>query len=89
MVITSAPPRTPASSTDPAARYSPRIPDPDASRTERAGVRKLPSRLAISDDHATLWGVRAAGTRSAAAVRLVGTSMAAPQVARDLLDKGT
>ena len=77
-----------ASSTDPAARYSPRIPDPDASRTERAGVRKLPSRLAISDDHATLWGVRAAGTRSAAAVRLVGTSMAAPQVARDLLDKG-
>lgn len=31
----------------------------------------------------------AAGTRSAPVVRLVGTSMAAPQVARDLLDKGT
>lgn len=72
---------------DPMARYSPRLPDPDASRPERNGVQKVPDRLAVSDEHASLWGVRAAGTRSAAAVRLVGTSMAAPQVARDLLNR--
>jgi hypothetical protein len=41
----------------------------------------------VSDESVSLWGVRAAGTRSAAAVRLVGTSMAAPQVARDLLNQ--
>lgn len=77
-----------ASSHDPAARYSPRLPDPDAERPEREGLRKVPQRLAISDDHAVLWGVRAAGTRSAAMVRLVGTSTAAPQVTRHLMDKG-
>lgn len=71
---------------DPMARYSPRSPDPDAGRPERAGVQKVPDRFAVSDEHATLWGVRAAGTRSAAAVRMVGTSMAAPQVARLWLD---
>lgn len=71
---------------DPMARYSPRSPDPDAARPERAGVQKVPDRFAVSDEHATLWGVRAAGTRSAAAVRMVGTSMAAPQVARLWLD---
>ncbi|MBA4261752.1 MAG: hypothetical protein C0443_06965 [Comamonadaceae bacterium] len=76
-----------ASCMDPMARYSPRQPDPDASRPERADVQKVPDRLAVSDEHATLWGVRAAGTRSAAAVRLVGTSMAAPQVSRDLLNR--
>ena len=72
---------------DPMARYSPRKPDPDAQRPERANVQKVPDRFAVSDEHATLWGVRAAGTRSASRVRLVGTSMAAPQVARDLMDK--
>ena len=71
---------------DPMARYSPRSPDPDAARPERAGVQKVPDRFAVSDEHATLWGVRAAGTRSAATVRMVGTSMAAPQVARLWLD---
>lgn len=71
---------------DPMARYSPRSPDPDASRPERTGVQKVPDRFAVSDEHATLWGVRAAGTRSASAVRMVGTSMAAPQVARLWLD---
>ncbi len=74
------------SATDPMARYSPRLPDPDAERPERTGIRKVPERLAVSDDHATLWGVRAAGTRSASAVRLVGTSMAAPQISRSALD---
>lgn len=72
---------------DPMARYSPRSPDPDAARPERTGVQKVPDRFAVSDEHATLWGVRAAGTRSAAAVRMVGTSMAAPQVARLWLDE--
>lgn len=74
---------------DPMARYSPRSPDPDATRPERAGVQKVPDRFAVSDEHATLWGVRAAGTRSAAAVRMVGTSMAAPQVARLWLDSAS
>ncbi|MFN3493265.1 MAG: hypothetical protein ACK40L_02035 [Hydrogenophaga sp.] len=76
-----------ASTMDPMARYSPRTPDPDASRPERKNVQKVPDRFAVSDDHATLWGVRAAGTRSAAQVRLVGTSMAAPQVARQLVNR--
>jgi hypothetical protein len=75
------------STMDPMARYSPRSPDPDAGRPERAHVQKVPDRFAVSDDHATLWGVRSAGTRSAARVRLVGTSMAAPQVARDLANR--
>lgn len=77
-----------ASAMDPMARYSPRSPDPDSGRPERAHVQKIPDRLAVSDDHATLWGVRSAGTRSAARVRLVGTSMAAPQVARDRVNGG-
>lgn len=69
---------------DPMARYSPRQPDPDAGRPERAGVKKVPERFAVSDESVSLWGVRGAGTRSASAVRLVGTSFAAPQVAREL-----
>ncbi|MDO8906640.1 hypothetical protein [Hydrogenophaga sp.] len=77
-----------ASSQDPMALYSPRTPDPDASRPERKGVQKVPDRFAVSDDSAGLWGVRAAGTRSAAQVRLVGTSMAAPQIARDFVNQG-
>lgn len=76
-----------SSSLDPAARYSPRLPDPDAARPERPHIEKVPDRLAVSDDHAALWGVRAAGSRSASAVRLVGTSAASPQVARDLLNR--
>lgn len=76
-----------ASTLDPMARYSPRSPDPDASRPERLGVQKVPDRFAVSDDHAALWGARSAGTRSAARVRLVGTSMAAPQVARDMINR--
>ena len=76
-----------ASGLDPMARYSPRTPDPDAQRPSRANVKKVPDRFAVSDEHATLWGTRAAGTRSASRVRLVGTSMAAPQVARSLIDR--
>lgn len=76
-----------SSSLDPAARYSPRLPDPDAARLERPHIEKVPDRLAVSDDHAALWGVRAAGSRSGSAVRLVGTSAASPQVARDLFNR--
>ena len=71
------------------ALYSPRSPDPDALRPERLNVKKVPDRFAVSDEHATLWGVRGAGTRSASCVRLVGTSMAAPQVARPLVGTNT
>lgn len=73
---------------DPAARYSPRLPDPDASRLpQRAQVRKVPVRLAVSDESTALWGVMAASSRSGGSVRLSGTSCAAPQVTRDLLDR--
>lgn len=76
-----------ASAFDPFARYSPRLPDPDASRPQRPGVKRLPDRLAVSDDSAVLWGVRGAGSRSGGVVRLVGTSAAAPQVARELINR--
>lgn len=68
------------------ALYSPRDPDPDASRPQRPGVVKVPRRWAISDENAALWGVRAAGTRSASTVRLVGTSSAAPQITREIFN---
>ncbi|MGM9426594.1 hypothetical protein [Hydrogenophaga sp. MI9] len=71
------------SSFDPAARYSPRLPDPDASRLpQRAGVRKVPETLAVSDESTALWGVLGASSRSGGVVRLYGTSCASPQVAR-------
>jgi hypothetical protein len=41
---------------------------------------------ATSEESHTLRGVRAAGTRTAGTVRLSGTSMAAPQIARDLFN---
>jgi hypothetical protein len=68
------------------ARYSPRFPDPDAQRPQRPGVVKVPARAAYTDESAALWGLRSSGTRSGAVVRLVGTSSAAPQVARELLN---
>ncbi|MBC5763374.1 hypothetical protein [Ramlibacter albus] len=64
------------------AHYSPREPDPDASRPQRPQVRKVPSAQAPSDENAQLPGVNAAGSRSGALVRMVGTSAASPQVAR-------
>jgi hypothetical protein len=72
---------------DPLARYSPRLPDPDAARPQRPGVKRLPDGLAVSDDSPVLWGVRGAGSRSGSTVRLVGTSAAAPQVARELINR--
>ena len=68
------------------ARYSPRKPDPDASRPQRAGVKKVPDTLAVSDDNPALWGVLGAGSLSGSVVRLAGTSSAAPLEARRLIN---
>jgi hypothetical protein len=69
------------------AHYSPRKPDPDAARPSRAGVVKVPDAAACSDENPALTGVRAAGTRSSAVVKLRGTSSAAPQVSRKMLNE--
>lgn len=72
-----------SSAFDLAARYSPRDPDPDATRLpQRHGVKKVPVALAISDESTALWGVLGAGSRSGGVVRLYGTSCASPQTAR-------
>jgi hypothetical protein len=68
------------------ALYSPQRPEPDLTRPQRWGVSNLPDVHESSDDNAALWGLRAAGTRSGATVRLVGTSAASPQRARKLLN---
>lgn len=69
------------------ARYSPRKPDPDASRPERPGVVKMPDTHAPSDENPILTGLKAAGTRSGGMARLAGTSDAAPQVTRRILNR--
>lgn len=77
-----------SSAFDPAARYSPRLPDPDASRLpQRPHVNKVPDALAVTDESTALWGVLGAGSRSGSAVRLFGTSCASPQLARARLDR--
>lgn len=68
------------------ALYSPRKPDPDAGRPERPAVVKVPDKAAPSDENGVLLGIRAASTRSGGYVRLVGTSDAAPQVTRQILN---
>ncbi|MGB4115183.1 MAG: hypothetical protein WBK51_01395 [Polaromonas sp.] len=68
------------------AKYSPRKPDPDASRPERPGVVKIPDTQAFSDENPVLLGLKGAGTRSGGVARLVGTSDAAPQVTRKLFN---
>ena len=68
------------------ALYSPQKPDPDASRPERPGVVKVPDTHAPSDENPILLGLKAAGTRSGGVARLVGTSDAAPQVTRKILN---
>lgn len=68
------------------ASYSSRKPDPDASRPGRPGVVKVPAKKAFSDEDVALQGVRAAGTRSGSAVRLRGTSDAAPQLTRKIFN---
>lgn len=71
------------SASDPFARYSPRIPDPDSARAQRPQFKKLPDTTAVTDDNAALWGVRGASSRSGGVVRLAGTSSASPQIARE------
>ena len=68
------------------ALYSPQKPDPDASRPERPGVVKVPDSQACSDENPILLGLKAAGTRSGGMARLVGTSDAAPQITRKILN---
>ena len=68
------------------ARYSPRAPDPDHARQARSGVVKSPDKHAASDENLALTGIRAAGTSSDSAVRLQGTSDAAPQQSRKVLN---
>lgn len=68
------------------AHYSPQKPDPDAGRAQRPGVIRIPDAQAFSDENPATLGVNAAGTRSGAAVRLMGTSDASPQEARRILN---
>lgn len=68
------------------AHYSPEKPDPDAGRPHRPGVVKVPDAEAFSDEDPALTGVHAAGTRSGSVVRLKGTSDAAPQETRRILN---
>lgn len=68
------------------ARYSPRKPDRDASRPERPDVVKVPDTHAYSDENSILLGLKAASSRSGGVARLVGTSDAAPQVTRRILN---
>lgn len=68
------------------ALYSPRKPDPDASRPQRPGVRKVPETLKPCDDNPALIGVLGAGSRSGSVVRLAGTSTSTPRQARAILN---
>lgn len=68
------------------ARYSPRKPDPDASRPQRPGVVTVPDKVKFTDENPALIGVRAAGSRSGAVVRTIGTSDASPQEARRIFN---
>lgn len=67
--------------------YSPRDPDPDASRPQRDGVVKVPDRMHWCDENPVLLGLRGSGTWSGSSARLVGTSGAAPLASRCLLGK--
>ncbi|MEX1166178.1 MAG: hypothetical protein WEK74_04805 [Hydrogenophaga sp.] len=69
------------------ARYSPQIPDPDAARPQRPGVKTVPDSLQPSDDNPTLWGVWGATSLSGSLARLAGTSSSSPQQARGLINQ--
>ncbi|WP_157084989.1 hypothetical protein [Hydrogenophaga palleronii] len=68
------------------ALYSPRKPDPDAGRPQRPRVKKVPETLQASDDNPALWGLLGPGSLSGSAVRLAGTSSAAPLQARKIFN---
>jgi Subtilase family len=57
-----------------------------STRPKRAGTKTPITYFAVTEESSTLHGVRTTGTRSAGTVRLSGTSMAAPQIARDLFN---
>jgi hypothetical protein len=57
---------------------------PYSSSGPTRGPRTGPDYACVTDRSATVAGVRATGVRSGTTVRLVGTSMAAPQLAREL-----
>lgn len=65
-----------------ASPYSPRWGDANDPRVN--GRQKAPDTMQPSDDSLALWGLRAAGSRSGAVVRLVGTSSAVPLAVREL-----
>ncbi|MDD0837600.1 hypothetical protein PSQ40_03340 [Curvibacter sp. HBC61] len=70
------------------APYSAPVDDPDRLRASRSPlIVKAPHTLAPSDENPVLHGLRAAGTRAGSTVRLVGTSAAAPQIARLALNR--
>lgn len=49
---------------------------------DRSGAVQAPEGSCVTDESVVLRGIRAAGTRSGSHVRLIGTSTAAPQLAR-------
>lgn len=51
-----------------------------------SSMGRSPDVVAVSDESSTLFGIKAAGSRSGYRVRLQGTSVAAPQVARWIMD---
>jgi hypothetical protein len=69
------------------AEYSPN--DDYRQRPQRADTpvaRNVQLTYVVTEESLTLHGVRAAGTRSGSTVRLSGTSMAAPQITRDVIN---
>lgn len=69
------------------AEYSPH--DDYSQRPQRAETpvaRNVQLTYVVTEESRTLHGVRAAGTRSGSSVRLSGTSMAAPQISRDVIN---
>ncbi len=57
-----------------------------STRAKRPSTAAPVHYYATTEESRTLHGIRAAGTRSASTVRLSGTSMAAPQIARDVVN---
>jgi hypothetical protein len=57
-----------------------------STRPKRLGTDTPVHYYASTEESPTLHGVRAAGTRAASTVRLSGTSMAAPQIVRDIVN---
>ncbi len=55
-------------------------------RAKRVNTATPVHHYATTEESRTLHGIRAAGTRAASTVRLSGTSMAAPQIARDVVN---